>query len=87
VPNVVEIRDGWKLYIVAGGMMVRILISTVQNENLRSLDLTTLCTYVGLMVSTISVNTGYLTSINNLLFIMVTHLVLHEVGTRFLYIV
>jgi hypothetical protein len=24
VPNVVEIRDGWKLYIVAGGVMVRI---------------------------------------------------------------
>jgi hypothetical protein len=23
VPNVVEIRDGWKLYIVAGGVMVR----------------------------------------------------------------
>jgi hypothetical protein len=24
VSNVVEIRDGWKRYIVAGGMMVRI---------------------------------------------------------------
>jgi hypothetical protein len=24
VPSVVEIRDGWKLYIVAGGVMLRI---------------------------------------------------------------
>jgi hypothetical protein len=24
LPNAVEIRDGWKLYIVAGGVMVRI---------------------------------------------------------------
>jgi hypothetical protein len=26
VPNAVEIRDGWKLYIVAGGVKVRILL-------------------------------------------------------------
>jgi hypothetical protein len=25
MPNVVEIRDGWKLYSVAGGVMVRII--------------------------------------------------------------
>jgi hypothetical protein len=34
VPNVVEIRYGWKLYIVAGGVMVRILLNeTAQREN------------------------------------------------------
>jgi hypothetical protein len=27
VSNVVEIRNGWKLYIAAGGMMVRMLKS------------------------------------------------------------
>jgi hypothetical protein len=27
VPNVVEIRDEWKLYIVAGGVLVRILLA------------------------------------------------------------
>jgi cytochrome b subunit of formate dehydrogenase len=27
VLNVVEIRDGWKLYIVTGGVMVRILLN------------------------------------------------------------
>jgi hypothetical protein len=29
VPNVVEIRAGWKLCIVAGGVMVRILLNIV----------------------------------------------------------
>jgi hypothetical protein len=27
VPNAVEIRNGWKLYIVAGGVLVRILLN------------------------------------------------------------
>lgn len=51
---------------------------------LKSLAFATPCTYVGHTVSTI--NTGYLTSINRLLFIMVTDFVLCEVKTRFLYI-
>jgi hypothetical protein len=29
VPNVVEIKDGWKLYIVTGRVMVRILLRVI----------------------------------------------------------
>jgi hypothetical protein len=33
VPDVEEIRDGWKLYIAAGDVMVRILLNErVQHE-------------------------------------------------------
>ena len=52
---------------------------------LKSLALTTLCTYVCSMVS--KIDTGYLTSINRLLFITATDFVLCEVRTRFLYII
>jgi hypothetical protein len=31
IPNDVEIRDGWKLYIVAGGVVVGILVKAILN--------------------------------------------------------
>jgi hypothetical protein len=57
---------------------------TINYQVLKSLALAILCTYVCRMVSTI--NTGYSTSINRLLFIMFTDFVLCEVKTRFVYI-
>jgi hypothetical protein len=38
VPNVVEIRDGWKLYIVAGGVMVRILLNAETCSRMSSVN-------------------------------------------------
>jgi hypothetical protein len=32
VPNVVEIRGGWKLYIVEGGVMARILLDILAGD-------------------------------------------------------
>jgi hypothetical protein len=36
VPNVVEIRDGWKLYFVAGGVMIRMIsyLSRIMTDSL-----------------------------------------------------